>query len=114
MVVLAFLANIFSMAFLIARKEHLYTLAAGAAALANVSLNILLIPRFGMMGAAASTVFAYALLLGLQAFLSLRLGLFDHVLWHSGMLRLVLFLLTAGAGMAGGKIRRAHVWTPGT
>jgi O-antigen/teichoic acid export membrane protein len=34
----------------------------GAAAILNVALNLLLIPRYGMEGAAAATVAAYALM----------------------------------------------------
>jgi O-antigen/teichoic acid export membrane protein len=36
--------------------EHLYALAAGAAALLNIGLNLVLIPRFGGLGAAWATI----------------------------------------------------------
>lgn len=46
----------------IARQSRYYPVVTAAAATANVSANLLLIPRFGAMGAAWATVFAYAVM----------------------------------------------------
>jgi O-antigen/teichoic acid export membrane protein len=45
-----------------ARKTQRNWIVAGAAAVLNVALNLVLIPRYGMMGAAAATVVAYVAL----------------------------------------------------
>jgi O-antigen/teichoic acid export membrane protein len=45
-----------------ARRTEFNWVVTGAAALLNVALNLLLIPRYGMEGAAAATVAAYALM----------------------------------------------------
>ena len=46
----------------IARKARYYPMVTAAAAAANVTANLLLIPRFGAMGAAWATVLAYAVM----------------------------------------------------
>lgn len=46
----------------IAREARYYPIVTAAAAAANVAANLLLIPRFGAMGAAWATVFAYAVM----------------------------------------------------
>ena len=43
-----------------ARRTQFNWVVTGAAAIVNVTLNLLLIPRYGMMGAAAATIAAYA------------------------------------------------------
>jgi O-antigen/teichoic acid export membrane protein len=43
-----------------ARRTQFNWVVTGAAAIVNVALNLLLIPRYGMMGAAAATIAAYA------------------------------------------------------
>ena len=45
-----------------AKRTQFNWLITGAAALVNVALNLVLIPRYGMMGAAAATVAAYAVM----------------------------------------------------
>jgi O-antigen/teichoic acid export membrane protein len=45
-----------------ARKTQYNWIVAGAAAIVNVALNLILIPRYGMMGAAIATVAAYVAL----------------------------------------------------
>jgi O-antigen/teichoic acid export membrane protein len=45
-----------------ARRTEFNWVVTGAAAILNVALNLLLIPRYGMEGAAAATVAAYALM----------------------------------------------------
>ncbi|HEV2776083.1 MAG TPA: oligosaccharide flippase family protein [Solirubrobacteraceae bacterium] len=49
----------------IARQTQWLTLYSAIAALANVGLNLVLIPRFGQVGAATATLFAYLLLTAL-------------------------------------------------
>lgn len=46
----------------IARQARYYPVVTAAAAVTNVGANVLLIPRFGAMGAAWATVFAYAVM----------------------------------------------------
>ncbi len=48
--------------------EHLYAVAAGVAALVNIGLNFLLIPRFGGLGAAWATIVTEAFLTGFLIF----------------------------------------------
>ncbi|HET6624698.1 MAG TPA: oligosaccharide flippase family protein [Gaiellaceae bacterium] len=43
-----------------ARRTQFNWVVTGAAAIVNVALNLILIPRYGMMGAAAATIAAYA------------------------------------------------------
>jgi O-antigen/teichoic acid export membrane protein len=57
----------------IAREARYYPAITAAAAAANVGLNLLLVPRWGMMGAAWATVAAYAVMAGLGAWVSRRL-----------------------------------------
>jgi O-antigen/teichoic acid export membrane protein len=56
----------------ITKRTQYYPLAAGAAAATNVLANIILIPRFGMMGPAWSNVISYAVLAGIAFALSQR------------------------------------------
>lgn len=53
---------LFSFGFDLTGKTGYTPFIIGAAALVNLILNIILIPRFGMMGAAAATLFSYLLL----------------------------------------------------
>jgi O-antigen/teichoic acid export membrane protein len=48
--------------------EHLYAVAAGAAALVNIGLNFVLIPRFGGLGAAWATIVTEAALMAVLVF----------------------------------------------
>jgi len=57
----------------IEKKARYYPLITAAAAAANIGLNLALIPRFGMMGAAWATAAAYALMAALGAIISQRL-----------------------------------------
>jgi O-antigen/teichoic acid export membrane protein len=56
-----------------ARRTQFNWVVTGAAALLNVVLNLLLIPRFGMEGAAAAQVAAFALMFGLMAWHAQRI-----------------------------------------
>lgn len=55
-------AHYFDHAFHLARKPYLLLFTQGPAALVNILLNLLWIPRFGIMGAAYATVASYVLL----------------------------------------------------
>jgi len=57
----------------IEKKARYYPVVTAAAAATNVGANLLLIPRFGMMGAAWATVFSYAVMAGLGFTFSRRL-----------------------------------------
>jgi O-antigen/teichoic acid export membrane protein len=57
----------------ITKRTQYYPLAAGAAAVSNILANVILIPRFGMMGPAWSNVISYAVLAGTAFVLSQRL-----------------------------------------
>jgi O-antigen/teichoic acid export membrane protein len=57
----------------IEKKARYYPLVTGAAAAANVAANFMLIPRFGMMGAAWATVLSYAVMTALGFTISRRL-----------------------------------------
>jgi O-antigen/teichoic acid export membrane protein len=57
----------------IARAARYYPMVTAAAAAANIGANLVLVPRFGMMGAAWSTVLAYAVMLALGFAVSRRL-----------------------------------------
>jgi O-antigen/teichoic acid export membrane protein len=54
----------------ITKRTQYYPLAAGTAAASNVLANVILIPRFGMMGPAWSNVISYAVLSGVAFVLS--------------------------------------------
>jgi O-antigen/teichoic acid export membrane protein len=57
----------------IEKKARYYPVITASAALVNVAANYLLIPRWGMLGAAWATVAAYAVMAGLGSFFSQRL-----------------------------------------
>jgi O-antigen/teichoic acid export membrane protein len=76
-VVLAYLLHGFflltSIGIGIEKRARYYPMITAAAAATDVGLNLLLIPRLGMMGAAWATVAGYAVMAGLGAWLSHRL-----------------------------------------
>lgn len=53
----------FDQSFQLARKTHLQLWSVGAAAVLNVGMNVILLPRIGLMGAAYSTLLSYAIVL---------------------------------------------------
>jgi O-antigen/teichoic acid export membrane protein len=57
----------------IEKKARYYPMVTGAAAAANVGANFMLIPRFGMIGAAWATVLSYAVMAALGFTISRRL-----------------------------------------
>jgi O-antigen/teichoic acid export membrane protein len=56
-----------------ARRTQFNWVVTGAAAIVNVALNLILIPRYGMMGAAAATIAAYATMFAGMAWWSQRI-----------------------------------------
>jgi O-antigen/teichoic acid export membrane protein len=56
----------------IEKKTRYYPLVTASAAASNLGLNLLLIPRYGMLGAAWATVFSYGVMAGLGYALSQR------------------------------------------
>jgi O-antigen/teichoic acid export membrane protein len=84
----------------IAREARYYPAITAAAAAANVGLNLLLVPRAGMMGAAWATVAAYAVMAGLGAWVSRRLYPMPLDWARFAGLLLLALGLTALAGLA--------------
>ncbi|MDD3966461.1 MAG: oligosaccharide flippase family protein [Candidatus Neomarinimicrobiota bacterium] len=73
-------------------KTYLNALFMGAAAFLNIGLNLLMIPRYGMMGAALATAAAYALMAVL-----IRLWNIRHTPLKRGNLKLLIMIgLSAG------------------
>ena len=51
----------------IAKRTEFYPVATGAAAMSSIALNLLLVPRYGVTGAAVATACSYGVLAGLSA-----------------------------------------------
>lgn len=60
--VMATISNYFLSSFFIAKKMHLVVVVYVVSAVANFALNILLIPRMGIMGAAVATLISYTIM----------------------------------------------------
>lgn len=81
----------------IKKKSRYYFIATGSGAVANVAMNLVLIPRFGMVGAAISTVAAYVVMSGAIYVVSQRLY---HVAYEqlrialTFVIALVVFILS--------------------
>jgi len=56
----------------ITKRTEFYPLATGAAAGSSIGLNLLLVPRFGVTGAAVATACSYGVLAGLSAYFAHR------------------------------------------
>jgi O-antigen/teichoic acid export membrane protein len=56
----------------ITKRTEFYPVATGAAAGSSIGLNLLLVPRFGVTGAAVATACSYGVLAGLSAFFAHR------------------------------------------
>lgn len=94
------LYHVLALGLFIQKKTVMLAVQVLAATLANVLLNLWMIPRFGLMGAALSTVLGYALLLAFAWRQSLPLlnvrvdiGGFLRVLFSSAMMALVVSVL---------------------
>ena len=86
----------------IARQARYYPMVTAAAAATNVAANLVLIPRFGVMGAAWATVLAYAVMAALGHAFSRRLF---PIPFEGG--RLARITAAAGRGL-----RPAPRWSP--
>ena len=64
--------NIISLILIVTRKTKTLAIIWIAAALLNLGLNIILVPRIGIVGAAIGTIAAYSLVLGLVSYYSFR------------------------------------------
>lgn len=85
-----------------ARRTQFNWVVSGLAAVVNVVLNLVLIPPYGMMGAAVATVAAYTVMFAGMAWWSQRLYHVPYQ-WRRVALAVVAALLLAGAGkLAGG------------
>lgn len=102
LITLSYLFNGFYMIFTagctFARKTFYFSIATGSAAILNTILNIILIPHFKMMGAAAATAVSYFAMMALTLFFSeryfhipfnfgaaLKIGLVTTVLYIAGL-----------------------------
>lgn len=72
----------------------------GTVAAINVAANLVLVPRFGFMGAAVSTLVSYLLLAAIAEVVSQRYYPIDWDLWRAAAL-LALGLLLSGAALLG-------------
>jgi len=88
-----------------ARRTGFNWVITGVAAVVNVALNLALIPRYGMMGAAAATVAAYGLMAVAMAWWANRVFPMPY------QLRRVAIALAAGAALlAGGRALDLPLW----
>jgi len=77
------------------RRMQMNWLVAGAGAVVNVALNVALIPRFGMMGAAISTVASFGVLFVAMTALAQRLYVIPYQWRRVGTLLGVAVVLAA-------------------
>ena len=101
-----FLNGLFAGPLFVVKRPKFVARASLIAAGVNLGLNFLLIPRFGALGAALTTVFAYALFMGLVYRWSHRLYHVNYQLW--GLAKAFLFLIVAFA--VGWQIEIAQPW----
>lgn len=87
-------------------RTEVITLATVLSGLANIALNLLLVPRHGYMGAAYATCGSYALFFALMVYLSRRLFVWPfpfrtlrNVLLAAGMAGMVAYFVGIRAGM---------------
>lgn len=73
------------------RKTTSIAFGTGVAAILNIGLNVLLIPQFGMVGAASSTVVAYGFLFAFHSVIANRMGARQRMPYK--MLLIGLFLV---------------------
>jgi O-antigen/teichoic acid export membrane protein len=79
----------------ITKRTEYYPIATGIAAATSLAANVLLIPRFGLLGAAWSNVIAYAVLAAVSLWFSQRLYPIRYE--HGRIARVALAGLAAGA-----------------
>jgi O-antigen/teichoic acid export membrane protein len=97
---------LFSFGFDLTKKTGYAPFMVGAAALVNLCLNLILIPRFGMLGAAIATVVSYMLLPIIEYPIVRRLY---PVPYQWGRL-CKLFLVSIGIGLAGILLKTGRLW----
>ena len=90
----------------LSRQTQYFTWYTLACAAFNILLNFLLIPRYGMLGAAAATLASYIVLMSLYFY---RSQLLSPVQYNPKRI-LALFSLTALAGSTGALLRVDPVW----
>lgn len=72
-------------------------------AIVNLGLNLILVPRFSLYGATATTVIGYIVLCGLQYYWAQRVFPVDYDWWRGARI-----LLSAGAGLLAAFVIRIH------
>ena len=80
------------------KKTSLIPIATGISALVNLTLNLVLVPRYGYIAAAINTVIGYAVLAGLTYFLAAKISnfSFEYIRWiKASTAGVIIFYLTA-------------------
>ncbi len=93
-----FLYNPYGSALVVEGQQKKHLLGTAITALVNVLLNILLIPRFSLYGAAIATLISYAVLLGVEAWLASRFT--SLAIWDARLTRVFLVAGLASLAMA--------------
>lgn len=88
------LSNFLSSIYTLRMRSGAALLTGAVPALVNIALNLLTVPRFGVIGAALSTALSFALSLAVRLFHTRRLLVFKR---HTGLLFLSLGLLFAAS-----------------
>jgi O-antigen/teichoic acid export membrane protein len=74
--------TVFGQIIMVFKKTNIYALLFAISAVCNIILNVILIPLYGILGAAIATFFTYALFMVLCVFISFRYLVFD-IPWMS-------------------------------
>jgi len=105
---LHFMSDNFANPLFIVKRSKFFAIGGGIAAAVNIGLNFLFIPRFGALGAALTTIIAYAVHLALFYRWSMRLYPVDYHL-RKLVPRGLLFL--GAAFIIGWNIEISHPWS---
>ncbi len=97
---------LFSFGFDITRKTGYAPFMIGAGAVVNLVLNVILIPRFGMYGAAIATVLSYMLLPIIEYPIVRRLYPVPYDWWRLAK----LFIITIGVYLASFYLKTGKLW----
>src|SRR3989338_17155 len=95
---LNFLYNPYGSALVVVGQQKKHLLGTAVAALINIVLNIILIPRFSLYGAAIATLISYTVLLGVEAWLASRFT--SLAIWDAALTRVFLVAGLASIVMA--------------
>ena len=95
---LNFLYNPYGSALVVVGQQKKHLLGTAVAALINIVLNIILIPRFSLYGAAIATLISYTVLLGVEAWLASRFT--SLAIWDAALTRVFLVAGLASIIMA--------------